>query len=232
MNDYLNEIRVAKVIDNKDPDCTGKLKLRIMPEFNGIDISLLPWCRPFILHGNGNPNAGSHNIPSNDEMIKCIIRDKFWKNIEWLNGDFVDGFYPYSKIDFSKISELTSQIYPNPNLELFSDGSFTFRNINTGESGIYNSNGSYIIFDSTGKIIEKSNLGISLDGDTSGKIKIKNSTATLHTILKDTISIVKNIITPLNLVDSLKAPVVYSQVTADLPKITIALTQIDQLMED
>jgi len=228
------EYRKAVVLDNIDLDKEGRIKVRILPEMNGVDESLLKWIYPFLLPGGGGQN-GTHDVPEIGEYVTVVIKDKYWINIEYISADYTIDNYPYSSFETiaGNISELGSQTYPQPKyLRKFNDGTIMFHNSDTGESGIYNNNGSYIIFDSTGKIIEKSNYGISLDGSTSGKIKIRNSSATLHTILKDTITVLKNLITPLNLVDSLKSPVVYTQVGVDLPKMIIALSQIDQLMED
>jgi hypothetical protein len=234
LNDFL---KTAIVVDNNDTDKLGKIKVRVLPEMNGVEESNLPWCRPFILNGGGKEGSGTQNIPEVGEYIKVIIRDKFWQHIEYISGDYIENGYPYS--DFSSIvssmTELGSQTYPQPKfIKTFSDGSFYFHNSSTGESGVYNKNGSYCMFDSAGQIIvHGNNQNIIIDGATSGKITVKNSTATLHTILKDLIGIVKNIITPANLVSaSPGSPVVYSQVSTDLPKSIQLDTFIDQLMED
>lgn len=172
------EIKLAKVIDNVDKDKTGKLKLRIVPEMSGVDESNLPWCRPFLLQGNGS-KTGTHTIPEKGDMIKVIIKDKFWKNIEWLNGDFVDGMYPYETWTnkSSSISELQSMTYPQPSfMRVLPDQSIMFYNSETGEAGYLNSSGSYTIFDSSGNIIQNAN---------TSKFTIKTSTKSLKTdILK------------------------------------------------
>ena len=156
MNEFLNEIRTAIVIDNVDTDKQGKCKLRVLPEMIGMDEDKLPWCRPFLGKGNGNQNLGTHEIPEIDEYVKCLVRDNFWKQIEYISGDFVTGFYPYSVWEnkASSMSELNSMSYPQPSfMKALPDGSIIFYNSETGEKGIYDSHGSYSIFDSSGNII-------------------------------------------------------------------------------
>lgn len=173
--------KFAVVVDNVDPLKKGRVKLRPMPEFNGVEDSLLNWSYPHVLNGGGVTGGGEHNVPEIGEMVKIVIRDKFWQRIEYVTGDYTEDAYPYE--DFSKkvssMSELDSQTYPQPKyIKQYKDGSYYFHNSETGESGHFHNSGSYVIFDKDGNTYtyskkdiksynDNASLEIKENGDTS-----------------------------------------------------------------
>jgi hypothetical protein len=184
MDEQINILRTAVCIDNNDnnstderPKQTGRCKLRILPEMNGMAEDKLPWCAPFLNEGSGTSNLGTHKVLEVGEYCRVLIRDKYWQHIEWLNGDYVEGFYPYSvwTDNASKMTELGSMTYPQPNfMKALPDGSIMFYNSETGESGIHNSNGSYCLFDKDGSIFAFSKKDIKLYND-SGSIELTSN---------------------------------------------------------
>lgn len=165
------EWRSAKVIDNVDELKKGRIKVQILPEFSGVDTTNCPWIYPYLQEND------SHYIPEINEFVKVIIRDKYWKQIEYIVGDYVRGKYPYTDFEnmVSSITELNTQTYPQPKfIKKFKDGTFLFYNSETGECGIKNKNGTYILIDKDGNIIQNTN---------TSKFVFKNSTKSLKTDL-------------------------------------------------
>lgn len=235
-NEFTPLIRWAKVIDNVDPDQLGKCKLRVMPEFNGISDNDLKYFPPHQNYCGGGTNS-SHCVPEIGEMIKVKILDPFWQQIEYLNGDYVENLYPYANFSniVSNIAELGGQTYPQPLfVQQFTDGSFIFRNTETGEMGFYHSSKSYFIFDANGNIIANSSTNdISLNGK-DGLLQLKTSLASLYTLLKNMLTALKDMMTPGNIISS--GPGSPAQwigaVLTDLTTITTDLsTTLDQLMK-
>ncbi len=219
-------IRVAKIIDNVDELQKGRVQLRVMPEMNGVKDSELPWCYPYIIKGGGDSNkTGEHNIPEINEMIKVIIRDKFWQIIEWLPGDYVEGFYPYSEFSFilSSATELGSMQYPEPKfMRKFKDGTALFHNSTTGETGIINKNGSYFIFDVNGNMINNAK---------SKKIKIKNTLADIYDILIRIEELLDDIISNSNWIGNWGFPTQFMPFGVDKLKVQQIKTDVDNLFK-
>jgi len=171
--------KFAKVIDNKDEKKLGRVKLKVLPEFQDVADSYLDWSYPYTLEGGGSVGGGEHNVPEIGEMVKVVIKDKYWKKIEYMSGDYIEDAYPYkdfsSDVTSSTVPELGSQTYPQPKyIKQFKDGSYYFHNSETGESGQFNTNGSYIIFDKDGSIYNYSKKDIKLYNDNC-KIEVKSS---------------------------------------------------------
>lgn len=164
------EYRKAIVIDNNDPDKKGEVQVRVLPEMTGVDENKLPWCRPFMMSGGGG-EGGTHDIPEIGEYVTVIIKDKFWIHMEYIPSDYTVDNYPYLSFESisSSMTELGSQTYPQPKyLKKFADGSFIFHNSSTGEHGIYNSNGTYILISSNGDIYISTNSGNKIEMTSSG----------------------------------------------------------------
>jgi hypothetical protein len=227
-------IRTGKILDNVDPKKLGRCKIQILPEFNGISKDFLDWSYPYGNSGGGFSKSGTHNVPEIGEYVKVIIRDKFWKKAEYITIDYVENNYPYSDFTniISNIPELGSQTYPQPKyVQSYPDGSFSFYNSKTGERGLYHNSGAYFLIDANGKITIHNSKNMIINGADSGKVSLKNNSATLHSILKEVLTIIQNIITPGNLLGNMGAPVQYLQ-TGDLSTIAQDLTKLSQLLED
>ena len=146
----------AVVIDDNDTNVgdsknLSRIKVRLLPEMNGIDESLLPWVRPFFVEGITELN-NSHNPPEIGSNIKCIFIDDYYKQGFYLKGDFIDGFFSWDSVVhlLSKINELGNQTYPNPRFTQLPDGSIVFYNTVTREMGILHSSGTYAMITASG----------------------------------------------------------------------------------
>lgn len=152
--------RIAKVIDNSDPDQTGKVQVRILPELNGVaDDTQLPWVSPESQSKTGNSaGVGIHNVPDVDSHITVRINDKYWTDIDYLfEAPRLPDAHPYTSFseDFD-IDELsTTPEYPQPRFEKTIDGSIFFHDTSQGIMGIQHPTGMYVAIDEMGKVFLK-----------------------------------------------------------------------------
>lgn len=217
------ELRKALVIRNDDPNETGRIKVRILPELKDVvEESKLRWIYPFMLSGGGLNSE--HDVPEVNEYVTVIIKDPYWLYVEYIPSDYTIDNYPYS--DFGNISsnmtELGSQIYPQPKwIKKFNDGTLMFHNSETGEHGVYNNNGSYWIFDSNGNLILNSK---------SKKISVKNTQADLYEILTHIQELLNDIVSNTNWIGNFGAPIQFVPYTSDATKVSQLKTDIDNLM--
>jgi len=150
----METIRCAKVIDNSYSSQSGKIQVRILPEMNDVDESLLPWIGIYNQGEGTSSTIGVHDLPEIGTFIRVVIEDwPFMKKVRYLSNDYVEGLYIYTKSSgLSAISELGTQTYPQPIFKIFKDGSIDFHNSTTGEHGTLYKNGQYTIVDSSGNI--------------------------------------------------------------------------------
>lgn len=218
-------IKEAIVVDNNDPDKTGKVKIRIMPEMASFTTETLPWCNIYTTEAGFSSAFGKHIVLENNALIRVLVEDHHFKKIRYISDDIVEGLYFYdSALDsLSEITELSSQTYPQPMFHFYKDGTIEFHNSTTGEHGTYYKGGGYTLVDSSGNVFVNLN---------SGKIKVYNTTSTLKEILVDIQSILLGLVTPLNITDSRGGPCTYLNASTDFPKIQQVLTKLNGLMED
>jgi hypothetical protein len=74
-------LREAKVINTSDPEHLGRIQLRVYPELAEIEPENdLPWCFPF----SGGVHGKSFGVPLKDQIISCIVWNKYWNEITFL----------------------------------------------------------------------------------------------------------------------------------------------------
>ena len=61
--------KMAKVVDNNDPEKLGKIKVRILPEMEDFSENILPWV------GVYNQNDTTHSVPDNETFIRIVVED-------------------------------------------------------------------------------------------------------------------------------------------------------------
>ncbi len=179
----------ATVIDNDDQNHDdgkkkGRIKIKVLPEMKDISNSYLPWVRPFITEGMSD-SGYSYNSPEIDDKVWVIFLDNYWKNGYYIKGSFIDGFFNYADIEteLNNITESVDTTYPNLKFYYTPDGSLFFFNTDSGDKGIYNSNGSYQIWKGDGTVyiyakdqeIEVYNDNISLYLKDDGEALLENS---------------------------------------------------------
>lgn len=170
MAEYLH--RIAKVEDNNDPEQLGRIRARIYPEFESLDVQSLPWVSP--KHENDicipGENAGTFRIPEIGSFLVVDI-DPTWQNFLYSgvtpNRDRTD-------VILNITQELSSKadvdiIYPQPlYLMRTKDGTIAYHNTDTGELGIVSKGGIHVLFDKEGNfkvgIKNGFNLKVSSDG--------------------------------------------------------------------
>lgn len=223
MDDVVNLTREGKVIDNNDPLKLGRVKVKVYPELSSILDSDLPWASPYNEGTGTTEESGIHRIPEIGAFVKIIVEDAYWQRFRYTTNDYIPNLYIYPKFSEVIISEMETQTYPQPQFQRYEDGTVTFHNTETGETGIYHNSGTYHFLDSEGNYFV----------NTAGKkIKIYNSSAMLKTIIKSVQEVLQNLVTPLNLKDGQGLPCIYSNVGTDLPKIQQVLVDLNNLMED
>ena len=157
--------KMAKVVDNNDPEKLGKIKVRILPEMEDFSENILPWV------GVYNQNDTTHSVPDNETFIRVVVEDwPYMQRIRYISDDFVEGEDSYSQFN-ANIEELSSQKYPQPSFKRYKDGTIVFHNSDTGEHGTYFSNGGYFLSDKDGNVHINSK---------SGKLSIKNDVISLR----------------------------------------------------
>lgn len=150
----MDKILRAIVVDNQDPDQLSRVKVKILPELVDIADKDLPWADPYYHTTlNASKEIGKHEVPEIDSRLWVKVN---WvtNDFEYLHGEYIEGFNIFSKwADIeSNITDIDSQSYPQPQFELFPDGSISFYNSEDGTRGIYNTNGTYFVFNADGDI--------------------------------------------------------------------------------
>ena len=186
--------RIAKVEDNRDPEQLGRVKVRIYPEFESLDVVSLPWADPFIedtcLPGE---TAGSFRIPEQGSFIIVLI-DPTWQEFSYTGVTPVRERKDLFNQITNELSNLTDATvsYPQPiHLLKTKDGAIAYHNSDTGELGIVNKEGIHLLYDSQGnfKLGKKNgfNLIVKANGEFSfkGTVNSEESTLVLYKPLKD-----------------------------------------------
>lgn len=157
----------ATVIDNSDPDKAGKIQIKILPEFNDIRDSDLPWAKPFF---NMGMSAKEFNkiTPKKDSKI-WVLADIYFEEIFYLSGVYIDGFFDYASVKdkIDEIDETSSTSSPNIDFIKFDNDNILFNNIVNGDIGILHTSGSYYLIKSDGKIyMYNGTIKIKIEDDT------------------------------------------------------------------
>jgi len=151
----MNIIRKAIVVDNNDEDKKDRLKLKILPELKDVDDELLPWVLP--KNGYGNTDSVNRHIPENDSVITVYLDDEFnIRNMRWDIDSDIQNNIDYDSIE-TNVNNITDKAstytYPQPNeYRKFKDGSYCFRNTETGEFVFCHNSGVYTIYDEDGNV--------------------------------------------------------------------------------
>lgn len=209
---------LGKVISTDDPDQKGKIQIKLIPEFNGVPDSDCPWVPCFF-------NQQLNNIAIDDLVWVLANNNSFQPNeMYYIPKYFVDGLINYADVTdiLNNITDKGTNNYKDIRFTLYPDGSLIYFNISTGEKAIVQSDGSYMLIDTSGNIYVKPN----------GKFKLYNTNADLKDIIKDLRTLILNIITPLSWIDGSGKPVTYVNASSDLTTVTTLLTKINNLLKD
>lgn len=160
--------RIAKVLDINDPEKKGKVKVRILPELNGVMEDSLPWIGPETKSNTGSSlGIGTHNVPDLDSHIEVKIVNKYWTEIYYTYSSPVSDESLYdSVINEIDIEELNPPTYPQPSFKRTKDGTIFFHDTDTGDVGIQHPSGLYVLISSDGSLYVRSLGDISFKGGT------------------------------------------------------------------
>lgn len=173
--------RIAQVADNNDPDKQGRIKARIFPEFDSLDVQSLPWAVPMLSDDICLPgeDVGAFHIPEKNSYVIVTV-DPTWQQFRYT------GITP-NRDRGSVLTNITDSLsdlvdgvtvsYPQPLYLLRTkDGTIAYHNTDNGEMGIVNSNGIYLRYDSSGNFVMGSKDGSTLTLGTDGTLTFGGKT--------------------------------------------------------
>jgi hypothetical protein len=216
------ELKQAQVISVNEASTKGGIRIKILPELKDVPDDKCPIAYPFFSFNSANEL--SNDMPEENSIIRVLV-NSYYTLFYYLPNQIFPALFDYTLITtkLGDASEISGTDYKDLKFRMYRDGALEFHNKDTGEHGIIHSSGSYMVMDESGNII--------VNGG-SNKLKIYNDAINLKEILDDIQGIIKNIITPSNLIDGEGRPVTYSQVGTDLPLIIQDETKISNLLED
>lgn len=138
---------------NNNDHKKGRIQVRVIPYMIDVPEAHLPWYDPII--GAGNSTHFDFCPPKVGSNIVVVPVTKTLRNGYYLWADHIEGFFDYSKVEtlLGNVSELSETTYSNIHFSLRENGNIEFEHITTGEYGILLKNGSYIFWDSNGKMV-------------------------------------------------------------------------------
>lgn len=140
-------IRLAKVIDIKDPLEKGRVKVRIYPELNGLKTDDLPWADP-IMPVYNNVSL----IPKLDSFLYTEVSDD-WVEFKYSDSvDYILENYKYADVKetLDSIDEIESVNYPDPDFKINPNGFIEFYNKTNKETGYIHPSNTFVIFKENG----------------------------------------------------------------------------------
>jgi hypothetical protein len=175
--------RNGLVVDNVDPDEKDRVKLRILPEMQDVADDDLPFVKP---------KYKGRKIPEIDDIVLVDLDEHFnIRNMKYYNSVYVLNTTNYDDIT-SDVDAITDKVstyeYPQPNeYQKFKDGSYVFRNTETGELVFCHNTGVYTIYDEDGNITHYTkdkyfkvyNDKLSMQLSDNGDYLFENSSATI-----------------------------------------------------
>jgi hypothetical protein len=153
-------IRYGKVLDNNDPDKTGKIQVKIYPELENLSDSDQPWAKPSLLNPSGLSleELQKHEVPEIDSLVEVEVSEDWVTFYYTIKSPYFEAVYDYDTL-LSEISDviedLGEQTYPQPRMYKTADGNITFHNTETGEKGSIFPSGTFIHISDTGNVTVK-----------------------------------------------------------------------------
>jgi len=212
----------AIVISVDEATSKGGIRIKILPELKDVPDDKCPIAYPFFSYNS--ENELSNDMPEENSIIRVLVNECF-TIFYYLPNQIFSSLFDYASVTtkLGDAPEISGTDYKDLKFRMYRDGGLEFHNKETVEHGFIHSSGSYVAMDEDGNII--------VNG-AGNKLKVYNDTINLKEILDDIQGIIKNIITPSNLIDGEGKPVTYSQVGTDLPLIIQDETKISNLLED
>jgi len=140
-------IKLAKVVEIKDPLEKGRIQVRVYPEFKELKKDDLPWAYPKMTVYND-----VNFIPKIDSFLYLEISED-WVTFTYLDSvDYILNNYRYKEIKeiLDEIDEVSSFEYPDPDFKINPNGFIEFFNKTNKETGYVHSSGTYVVFKENG----------------------------------------------------------------------------------
>jgi len=150
------KLYIGKVVSTQDPEEKSRIKVRLLPEMADAQEGFLPWVYPFMLKSMTS-DSYSHEFPEEDSLVWCFFTSNSFHTGFYISAVFLEDVFDYSVIEntINNIEEINNPTYPQAQFSRYADGTVIFRNITTGETGIYHSSGTYTVIDDEGSVFVK-----------------------------------------------------------------------------
>ena len=108
-------LREAKVLDTTDPEDLGRIQLKIYPELTDVPDADCPWCFPH----TGGVHGKSFSKPLVDQLISCVVWNKYWCEISFLPFNITDPTKHLFGDFMEKVRPLLKDVPTDPEEEHF-----------------------------------------------------------------------------------------------------------------
>lgn len=165
----IQNLFIAKVIDNVDPLKEGRVQIFIESIMSGFKDEHLPWARPFNNGFGGSEDFGEMKIPEKDSLVWVFAeKPRNFKNWYYLSAVSLKKLNPFKKIltflngkfklPFSSKGLGLSSSYPDIKLNYYKNGIVVgvSNDSSNPEIFIYHPESAMIVIDKNGKIKSRS----------------------------------------------------------------------------
>lgn len=165
----------AEVININDPDNKGRIQVRVLPDLENVEDSLLPWVWPFNTLGMSSDEF-SMNLPDEGSMVWVVFnhREMFREGF-YLSGSYIPGHFKYGSVESSinGIADTSNVSYPDVRFYKSKSGNIYFENTDNGECGLLQANGTYAVFNDGGFVLDNGNGHFELES--GGAVVVNNN---------------------------------------------------------
>lgn len=124
---------VGEVIDNNDPNCAGRCKIKVKEVMDGMDDALIPWASPSASGIFGGSGAGFISVPKNGTVVKVRFKQGDVNSPEYygiqkmdqnmiteIKGDYIDTHV----LCYDHDKDLSIMYQPNSGVRVYLRGSY------------------------------------------------------------------------------------------------------------
>lgn len=183
--------REAKVINTSDPEKLGRIQLKVYPELSEIPDKDCPWCFPH----SGGIHGKSFGVPLKDQLITCIVWNKYWNEITFLPFNITKPtehlFEKWDKDRKSKITDMKDGIEEEHLVvEEYEDGFTEFHDTKNNQHGFLHPSGTYITTNKDGEVFIQSVKKYTLHNkDSDLQVELDSSSGDVNIETKGSISL-------------------------------------------
>jgi hypothetical protein len=183
---------IGTVIDNLDPNCAGRCKVKVAEVMAGVDENFIPWATPGMGGTFAGDGLGSLSIPKKGTVVRVKFKNGDLKAPEYFGVQKVDknlvneiqsDYVGSQVLCFDHENDMSIRFQPNHGIIVYLGGSYLQINpdgmitINhSGNTSIIQLEGKDISITSTGEINASSTTNINIE---SKVINLKGDTTTI-----------------------------------------------------